>query len=76
MAKTYKTIDVIGTSTKSFADAASNAVEEAGKSIKAMGWFEVDKLGGRIDKGAVSEYQAKVKIGFRLLSPEELKKQQ
>ncbi|HOE27671.1 MAG TPA: dodecin family protein [bacterium] len=73
MAKTYKTIDVIGTSSKGFADAAKNAIEEAGKSIKAMGWFEVDKIGGRIDNGTVSEYQAKVRIGFRLLSPEELK---
>ena len=74
MSKTYKVIEVIGTSPESFAEATKNAVEEAGKSIKAMGWFEVDKLGGRIDKGTVSEFQVKVKIGFKLLSPEELKK--
>lgn len=74
MSKTYKMIEIIGTSPKSFADATKNAVEEAGKSIKAMGWFEVDRFGGRIDKGTVSEYQVKVKVGFKLLSPEELKK--
>jgi|ADurb_Gel_02_Slu_FD_contig_31_1644225_length_258_multi_4_in_0_out_0_1 flavin-binding protein dodecin len=73
MSKTYKIIEVLGTSPDGFAEAARNAVEEAGRSIKAMGWFEVDRLGGRIDKGTVSEYQAKVKIGFRLLSPEELR---
>jgi flavin-binding protein dodecin len=74
MSKTYKVIEIIGTSPKSFAEATKSAVEEAGRSIKAMGWFEVDKLGGRIDNGTVSEFQVKVKIGFKLLSPEELKK--
>lgn len=74
MSKTYKIIEIIGTSKESFAEATRSAVEEAGKSVKAMGWFEVDRLGGRIDNGKVSEFQVKVKIGFKLLSPEELKK--
>ncbi|MCX6355962.1 MAG: dodecin family protein [Candidatus Aureabacteria bacterium] len=74
MAKTYKVFEIVGTSQKSFADAAQNAIAEAGKTVKAMGWFEVEKLGGRIEDDRVSEFQAKLKIGFRLLSPEELKK--
>lgn len=74
MAKTYKMIEVIGTSPKSFADAAQNAIAEASKTIKAMGWFEVAELGGRIEGNRVSEFQAKLKVGFRLLSPEELAK--
>jgi flavin-binding protein dodecin len=74
MSKTYKMIDVVGTSPKSFAEATRNAVAEAGKTIKAMGWFEIDRLGGRIEGDTVTEFQAKIKVGFRLLSPEELKK--
>jgi hypothetical protein len=74
MSKTYKMIEVVGTSPKSFAEATRNAVAEAGKTIKAMGWFEIDRLGGRIEGDTVTEFQAKIKVGFRLLSPEELKK--
>jgi flavin-binding protein dodecin len=74
MGKTYKMLEIVGTSPKSFAEATRNAVEQAGKSIQAMGWFEVERLGGRIENGKVSEYQAKINVGFRLLSPEELKK--
>ncbi|MCX6357025.1 MAG: dodecin family protein [Candidatus Aureabacteria bacterium] len=74
MSKIYKITEIIGTSPRSFAEATQNAVKEAGKSIKAMGWFEVDRLGGRIEGDRVSEFQVKLKVGFRLLSPEELKK--
>lgn len=74
MGKTYKMIEVVGTSPKSYAEATRNAVEEASKSIKAMGWFEVQRLGGRIVEGKVSEFQSMIRVGFKLLSPEEIKK--
>jgi len=74
MGKTYKMVELVGTSPESFAEAARNAIAQAGKSIQAMGWFEVERRGGRIDNGKVSEYQAKIKVGFRLLGPGELKK--
>jgi flavin-binding protein dodecin len=73
MSKIYKMIDVVGTSPQSFAEAARNAIAEAGKTIKAMRWFEIDRLGGRIEGGKVAEFQAKVKIGFRVMGPEEMK---
>jgi hypothetical protein len=74
MSKTYKMIEIVGTSPRSFAEATRNAVAEAGKTIKAMGWFEVDRMGGRIEGDTVTEFQAKLKVGFRLLGPAELKK--
>lgn len=74
MGKTYKMIEIVGTSPASFAEATRSAVAEAAKTVKAMGWFEIDRLGGRIENGKVSEFQVKVKVGFRLLPPEELKK--
>jgi flavin-binding protein dodecin len=73
MSRIYKVIDVVGTSPQSFAEAARNAIAEAGKTIKAMGWFEIDRLGGRIEGDKVTEFQAKLKIGFKVLNPEELK---
>jgi flavin-binding protein dodecin len=55
MSKTYKKIEIVGTSPKSFSDAAKNAVERASGTVKNMGWFEVVESRGRIADGAVAE---------------------
>jgi flavin-binding protein dodecin len=62
----YKKIDVVGTSKKSFADAAQSAIEEAGKTIKGMSWFEVAEMRGAIKNNTVSEFQVTVRIGFKV----------
>ncbi len=66
MAGTYKKIEVVGTSPLSFAEAVKSAVEEASKSLRHMGWFEVVEQRGAIKDGKVSEFQVTVRIGFRL----------
>ncbi|MHB8872161.1 MAG: dodecin [Myxococcaceae bacterium] len=66
MPTVYKKIEIVGTSGVSFSDATKAAVAEAAKTIKHMSWFEVGELRGRIEKGAVSEFQVTVKIGFKL----------
>lgn len=67
MNRTYKLVELVGVSEKSFADAVANAVEEASKTIRGLGWFEVTEMRGKIADGKVAEYQTKVKVGFRLL---------
>lgn len=62
----YKMLEVVGTSKKSFADATSNAVKRAAKTLRNLDWFEVKELRGAIKDGKVSTYQAKISIGFRL----------
>jgi flavin-binding protein dodecin len=62
----YKKIEIVGTSTESFAKAAATAVKKAGETVREMRWFEVVDLRGRIDGGAVVEYQATVRIGFHV----------
>ena len=62
----YKKIDVVGTSKKSFADAAQSAVEEAGKTVKGMSWFEVAEMRGAIKNGQIAEFQVTVRIGFKV----------
>ena len=62
----YKISEVVGTSPKSFAEAAKSAVAEAGKTLRNMEWFEVVEERGKIVEGAVSEYQVTLKIGFKL----------
>lgn len=67
MDKTYKIIELVGTSEKNYEDAIDNAVSEAAKSLKAMSWFEVIQLRGGIKDGKVVEYQAIIKVGFKLV---------
>jgi flavin-binding protein dodecin len=67
MSKTYKIIELVGTSTESYDDAIKSAIREASKSLKGLSWFEVDQKRGGIKDGEVSEYQVILKVGFRLL---------
>ena len=62
----YKKIEIVGTSPKSFAEAAANAVAKAAQTLHNLDWFEVVEQRGRIADGKVSEYQVTVKIGVRL----------
>ena len=63
---TYKVIKVAGTSPEWFATAAKVAVQEAAKTLRSLGWFEVKELRGRIQDGKIAEYQVMVEIGFKL----------
>jgi flavin-binding protein dodecin len=65
MSKAYKLIEVVGTSPKSYEDAIRSAVTEAQKSLKDLMWFEVTGWRGAI-KDSEIEFQATVKMGFRL----------
>ena len=62
----YKLVEIVGTSPKSFADAAARGVKRAAKSLRNLDWFEVTEMRGRIENGEVSQYQVKIKVGFRL----------
>jgi flavin-binding protein dodecin len=64
--KVYKLTELVGTSNKSFADATAHAVERASQTLRNVDWFEVTELRGAVRDGKVSQYQVKVKIGFRL----------
>ncbi len=61
----YKIIELVGTSKKSWEDAAKNAVESAGKSLKDLRIAEVVKLDMQIRKGKVSAYRARVAVSFK-----------
>jgi len=67
MSSTYKLIELVGTSEKSYAEATKAAVAEAAKSIHDMAWFEVVEQRGKIEDGEVKEFQVKIKVAFRLV---------
>ncbi|HMO26300.1 MAG TPA: dodecin family protein [Tepidisphaeraceae bacterium] len=62
----FKTIEITGVSNKSVEDAINTAVARAGKTIRAMSWFEVIETRGRLENDQVAEYQVTLKIGFGL----------
>jgi len=61
----YKMIELVGTSEKSWEDAAKNAVETAGKSLKDLRVAEVKTLDMRIENNKVMAYRAKVSLSFK-----------
>ncbi len=62
----WKVIEIVGESKESFADAVRKAIDEAGKSVKQMQWFEATSFRGSIDGSKVSQFQVVVKIGFKV----------
>ncbi|MFZ5564278.1 MAG: dodecin family protein [Thermodesulfobacteriota bacterium] len=61
----YKIIDLVGTSTKSWEDAAKTAVETAAKSLQDLRIAEVQQLDLKIEDGKVVAYRANVRISFK-----------
>jgi len=66
MTGTYKVVELVGTSPKSFAEATQAAIAEASKTLRHMDWFEVVQERGRIVNGKVEEFQVALKIGFKI----------
>ena len=66
MDRTYKKIEIVGVSEKSFAEAVQNAVTKASKTVRNLDWFEVVEMHGLVKNGKVKEFQVTVKIGFRI----------
>jgi len=64
--KTYKKIEIVGTSEKSVTDAVEHGIARAAKTLENLGWFEVTEVRGRIQDGRVGQYQVTMKVGFRL----------
>jgi flavin-binding protein dodecin len=60
----YKVIEIVGTSTQSWADAAANACNTASKSLRDLRVAEVDQLDMKIEGGKVI-YRAKLKVSFK-----------
>jgi len=62
----YKKIQLVGTSTESFSEAAANAVGKASETLRNMSWFEVVEQRGSIADGKIQQYQVTVNVGFRV----------
>ena len=61
----YKIIELVGTSDKSWEEAAKNAVETACTSLHDLRVVEVTQLDMHIEEGKVIAYRARVNVSFR-----------
>ena len=71
--KTYKLVELVGVSENSIQEAIRNAVSRAAQSLKGIDWFEMTEVRGLVRDGTVSQFQVKVKVGFRILGDDELR---
>ena len=62
----YKIIDIVGTSQKSFSDAAKNAVIEMAKTVKKIRRAEVIKFDVKIEDDKPVLFRAEMKISFEI----------
>ena len=65
MGSIYKIIEIVGTSEKSWEDAARVAVETASKSIKELRIAEVKKLDIKVEKDGRLTFRTKLDISFK-----------
>jgi flavin-binding protein dodecin len=62
----YKTIELVGSSTKGMEDAVQKAVSKAAETVRNLRWFEVVDTRGHIEQGRVAHWQVTLKLGFTL----------
>jgi len=61
----YKFIELVGTSTTSWEDAAKSAVEKASESLRDTRVAEIKDLDMKLEEGKVVLYRATVRLSFK-----------
>ncbi len=64
--RVYKKIRLVGVSRDSYEKAIRNAIEEAGKTLHGLAWFEVMEQRGAVLEGGQVEFQVTLEIGFKI----------
>ena len=62
----YKVIELVGSSSKSWDDAAKNAVTEAGKTVRKIRRAEVKKFDVKVENDKPTLFRAEVNISFEI----------
>jgi len=63
---TYKIIELVGTSEKSWEDAAKAAIETAGKTLEELRIAEVTKLDVTVENGKVRTFRTRLNVSFKV----------
>ena len=62
----YKYIHIVGTSPNGIDEAVKDAITEAAKTVNNIEWAELGRVTYRIIENNIQEFQAEVKIGFKI----------
>lgn len=62
----FKKVELTGTSENSIEEAVSNAISKAAKTVRKMRWFEVVEIRGALEGEKVTQWQATVKVAFKV----------
>jgi dodecin len=62
----YKTIELVGSSTRGMEDAVQRAIAKAAETVRNLRWFEVLDTRGHVEGARVAHWQVTLKIGFTL----------
>jgi flavin-binding protein dodecin len=63
--KTYKIIELVGSSATSWEDAAQAGVNTAAKTLRDLRFAEITQMDMKIENGKVAAYRARVKLSFK-----------
>jgi len=61
----YKVVELVGTSSKSWEEAAANAVETAAETLRDLRVAEIVKQDMTVENGKVAAYRARVLVSFK-----------
>ena len=61
-----KTIDLVGVSTESWRDAAQQALQDAGKTLRGIQGMDVLETSAVVEGSEIMEYHTHVRIKFRI----------
>ena len=61
-----KTIDLVGVSTESWRDAAQQALQDAGKTLRGIQGMDVLETSAVVEESEIKEYHTHVRIKFRI----------
>jgi dodecin len=64
MSAIVKVIEVIAQSSKSFDDAAQNAVKEASKTVKGIKSIWIDNFSGEVQNNRIVKFRVNAKLSF------------
>jgi len=67
MSSVYKVIEIIGSSNKSWEDAAAQAIAMASKTLKDLRVAEVIEQDMQIEDGKIITYRTKLHVSFKYL---------
>jgi len=62
---TYKLIELVGSSDKSWADAMETIINETAKNVRDLRIAEVVKLDVKIDNQKIAQWRVRVRVSFK-----------